>query len=290
MKYRVDHTTSYVYSTPVALSHSQVHLVPRNHPRQACLISRQHIHPTPSIVRSGQDFFGNTAGYFVIEHPHRELNVISQSVVEVTKPDWPSPATTPAWESVRDALLRPVDESTLDARLYVFDSPLVTISREARDYAAKSFPAGRPILDAVAELTTRIFHEFQYDPTATAISTPTLDVLKLRRGVCQDFAHLEIACLRSLGLAARYVSGYLVTDPPPGQTKLVGADASHAWLAIWSPGYGWVDFDPTNGCLPCDRHITIAWGRDYSDVSPVKGVVLGGGMHTMHVAVDVSVT
>ncbi len=288
MKYRVDHTTTYVYSTPVALSHNQVHLVPRNHERQECRISRQHIHPTPSVVRSGQDYFGNNTGFFVIEHPHRELTVISQSVVEVTRPSWPQASDTPAWESVRDALQHPADEATLDARLYVFESPLVKISREVSEYAAPSFSPGRPILEAVAELTTRIFREFKYDPTATAISTPTLEVLRLRRGVCQDFAHLQITCLRSLGLAARYVSGYLVTDPPMGQPKMIGADASHAWLAIWSPGFGWIDLDPTNGCLSSERHVTIAWGRDYSDVSPVKGVVLGGGMHTMRAAVDVS--
>ncbi|MBL8827491.1 MAG: transglutaminase family protein [Planctomycetaceae bacterium] len=288
MKYRIDHTTTYVYSTPVALSHNQVHLVPRNSERQECHVSRQHIHPTPSVVRSGQDFFGNNAGFFMIEHPHRELTVISQSVVEVAKPTWPESASTPAWEAVRDALRRPLDETTLDARLYVFESPLVKMSKEVREYAAPSFRPERPLVEAVAELTTRIFREFKYDPAATAISTPTLDVLRLRRGVCQDFAHLQIACLRSLGLAARYVSGYLVTDPPAGQPKLVGADASHAWLAVWCPGSGWVDFDPTNGCLPSDRHITIAWGRDYSDVSPVKGVVLGGGMHTLRIAVDVS--
>lgn len=288
MKYRIDHTTTYVYSTPVALSHNQVHLVPRNSDWQACQVSRQHIHPTPSVVRSSQDFFGNNAGFFVIEHPHRELTVISQSVVEVTKPAWPEPASTPAWESVRDALRRPIDEATLDARLYVFESPLVKQGPEVREFAAPSFRPQRPIVEAIAELTTRIYREFKYDPAATVISTPTLDVLRLRRGVCQDFAHLQIACLRSLGIAARYVSGYLVTDPPAGQPKLVGADASHAWLSVWCPGSGWIDFDPTNGCLPSDRHITIAWGRDYSDVSPVKGVVLGGGMHTLRISVDVS--
>lgn len=290
MKYRVSHTTKYSYTHPVALSHNQVHLVPRDTPWQRCTISRQQIHPTPNVVRSYHDYFGNAAGYFMIEHAHRELIVASESIVELQTPEWPTPAETPPWETVRDALRTPKNDASLDARLFVFESPLVKLEPAVREFAAESFTPGRPILAAALELTTRIYREFRYDPAATAISTPTLEVLRLKRGVCQDFAHLQIAGLRALGLAARYVSGYLLTDPPPGKPKLIGADASHAWLSIWSPDAGWIDLDPTNGCLPSDRHVTIGWGRDYSDVSPVRGIVLGGGNHSMLVSVDVSKT
>lgn len=288
MRFRISHATAYGYSSPVSLSHNQVRLVPRDTSRQKCVISRQHIHPTPNVVRSYHDYFGNAAVYFMIEHAHRELVVTSESIVELQPPTWPDPDSTPAWESVRDILLRSADEESREARLFVFDSPMAKEDAAVRKLAAPFFTPGRPLTAAVLDLTTHIFREFRYDPSATAVNTPTPEVLRLKRGVCQDFAHLQIACLRSLGLAARYVSGYLSTDPPPGKPKLVGADASHAWLAVWSPGFGWIDFDPTNGCLPGSRHVTIGWGRDYGDISPVKGVVLGGGAHQMRVAVDVT--
>ena len=288
MKYRVSHRTRYGYSTSAAMSHNQVHLVPRDTPRQRCLISRQHIHPAPSVVRSYHDYFGNAAGYFMIEHAHRELVVTSESVVELQPAAWPQPDATPAWETVRERLLRPSDEDALAARLFTFESPLVKIEPAMQRFAAADFVPGRPLLAAASALTTRIFREFRYDPNATAISTPTIEVLRSKRGVCQDFAHLQIAALRSLGLAARYVSGYLRTDPPPGTPELIGADASHAWLAIWTSEYGWIDLDPTNGCLPNERHVTIGWGRDSRVVSRVEGVVLGGGDHAMHVSVDVA--
>jgi transglutaminase-like putative cysteine protease len=174
-----------------------------------------------------------------------------------------------------------------EAYQFIFDSPYVTIWPAIRRFAAPSFSAGRPFLEAVQDLTERIYRTFTYDPTATSISTPLHDVLRHRRGVCQDFAHLEIACLRSQGLAARYVSGYLVTQPPPGQPRLRGADASHAWLSVYCPDLGWIEVDPTNNVFPGSGHIRVAFGRDYSDVSPIKGVVLGGGEHTLQVAVDV---
>jgi len=289
MQYQVKHTTTYHYGSPVSLSHNQVHLVPRSDARQRCLISRQQVLPTPSVVRSWTDFFGNSAGFFVIDLPHRELVVQSESLVKVAKADWPTAADTPRWEDVRDRLqAQPIDESALDAVLFTFDSALAKASSAAAEYAAPSFVPGRTLGEAVYDLTHRIYTEFTYDPTATAVSTPTSEVLRLRRGVCQDFAHLQIACLRSLGLAARYVSGYLQTDPPPGRPRLVGADASHAWLSVWCPTHGWLDYDPTNGCRPDERHVSIAWGRDYADVSPVMGIVLGGGTHVMRVAVDVA--
>lgn len=198
------------------------------------------------------------------------------------------PAVTLPWETVRDRLRLDRAAEVLDAYQFAFDSPHVALDDDAHAYATASFPPGRPILDGVADLTRRIHAEFAYDPSATTVATPVGDVLRQRRGVCQDFAHLEIACLRTLGLAARYVSGYILTTPPPGAPRLVGADASHAWLAVWVGDEGWIDVDPTNDQLPRDQHVTVAWGRDYGDVSPLRGVVLGGGEHRMTVAVDVT--
>ena len=288
MKYRVTHTTTYSYGSSVSLSHNQLHLVPRDDARQRCLISRQNVLPTPTIVQSWTDFFGNPAGFFMIDQPHRELVVTSESMVDVGPPQWPDDAATLPWNEVREILRRRPDDASLQASLFTFDSELAKARDDAAEYAASSFVEGRSLGAVVHDLTERIYNDFRYDPTATAISTPTSEVLRHRRGVCQDFAHLQIACLRSFGLAARYVSGYLLTDPPQGKPKLVGGDASHAWVSVWSPQHGWIDFDPTNACRPAERHVTIGWGRDYGDVSPVKGVVLGGGTHHMRVSVDVS--
>jgi len=287
MRYVVRHRTNYTYSAPVALSHNQVHLVPRSCEGQTCIVSRQHVTPAPNVTRSWTDFFGNVAGFFAVEQPHRELTVQSESTVEVQPREWPVPAHTPSWESVRSMLREGRDDEALAACLFRFDSPFIAVSPALREYALESFAPQRPVLEVAIDLMRRIHTDFTFDPTATLVTTPLPDVLRLRRGVCQDFAHLQIACLRSFGLAAQYRSGYLLTDPPPGQPKLVGADASHAWLAVWSPGSGWIELDPTNNCLPDERHITVAWGRDFGDVSPVKGVVLGGGTHTLQVAVDV---
>ena len=218
--------------------------------------------------------------YFTVEEEHRELAVTAISEVAMETPQPPEAASTLAWEDARDAV-------DVAAAPYWFDSPCIRRDDRLAAYAAMSFTPGRPLLEAASDLTGRIFQEFKYDPTTTSVSTPTMEVFEKRRGVCQDFAHLEIGCLRSLGLAARYVSGYLLTDPRPGQPRLVGADASHAWLGVFCPGYGWVDFDPTNNVIPSLRHVTVAWGRDYGDVCPIKGVFLGGGSHWMTVAVDV---
>lgn len=191
-----------------------------------------------------------------------------------------------SWEEVRDSIR--TDRNHLEACQFTYDSHYVARSNALLEYAAPSFAAGRPMLDAVADLTARIHREFRYDAKATTLATPLKEVLQHRHGVCQDFAHLAIGCLRSLGLAARYVSGYLQTNVPEGKERLIGADASHAWLSVFCPDVGWVDFDPTNNMIPADRHLTIAWGRDYDDVSPIKGVILGGGSHTMTIAVDVA--
>lgn len=203
------------------------------------------------------------------------------------KPMLPDPQTTPPWENVRDLSAKGRHPEQLETSGYLFDSPMLAAQPDFADYGRISFPPGCPLLQGVVDLLQRINREFRFDPRATTIATPVHEVLRLRSGVCQDFAHLGIICLRSLGLPARYVSGYIETIPPPGRSRLVGADASHAWFSVWCPGYGWIDADPTNNLLSADRHITVAWGRDFSDVSPLRGIVLGGGEHKLKVEVDV---
>jgi transglutaminase-like putative cysteine protease len=287
MKYRVRHTTTFRYSEPVPLGHNETHLTPRDFVRQGCLGNHLTIRPLPTSLATWKDYFGNQVSFFALEEDHQELMVASISEVDVFPPSYPLPASTPAWETTRGALAKPCEAASLAAAIFRFDSPYVRRHPQLAEYASVSFAPGRPLLEAAMDLTSRIYQEFKYDPSATGVNTPILDVFERRRGVCQDFAHLEIACLRSIGLAARYVSGYLSTDPPLGQPRLVGADASHAWLSLYCQGDGWLDLDPTNNQMPALRHLTIAWGRDYGDVCPIKGVFLGGGQHVMSVAVDV---
>ncbi|HVS35113.1 MAG TPA: transglutaminase family protein [Gemmataceae bacterium] len=288
MKYTVRHTTTYRYSKPVSLGHNIVHLAPRSTNRQKCFRSEIEVKPVPALIREETDYFGNRATYFAIEEPHDLLMVKALSSVEVAPTATPDPATTPAWESVCTILVDGRSPEGLEARQFVFDSPYVRASAELAGYAAPSFPPGRPLLAAALDLMRRIHADFRYDPRATTLTTPLPEVMSHKRGVCQDFAHLQIGCLRSLRLAARYVSGYLRTTPPPGRPRLIGADASHAWLSVWCPGCGWLDLDPTNSQAPSEGHILVAWGRDYDDVSPIKGVNLGGGRHSMTVEVDVA--
>ncbi|QEH32140.1 Protein-glutamine gamma-glutamyltransferase [Aquisphaera giovannonii] len=289
MIYRAIHTTIYEYVEPVSLCHNVVHLTARGGPWQAKLSGELRISPAPSVMTERIDYFGNTATFATIGEPHRELSVTAINVVDVTPEDHPDPDRTPPWEAVRDLLRAPASADALAASQFAFDSPYVPTGPGLAEYAARSFPPGRPIFEAALDLTRRIHAEFRYDPTATTIATPIREVLERRHGVCQDFAHLQIGCLRSLGLAARYVSGYLVTRPvaPAGRPDVVGAEASHAWLSFFCPGFGWIDIDPTNNQVPHDRHIVLAWGRDYDDVSPIKGVILGGGNHTVKVTVDI---
>jgi transglutaminase-like putative cysteine protease len=288
MIYRVTHTTTYRYGKVVSLCHNLVHLTPRTDARQTCLFSRLQITPTPALFVEQADFFGNRATYFMVEEPHEQLTLKAESETEVVPLAAPDAAVTPPWESVRAFLEQDRSPQGLEACQFVYDSPYVKASPELAGYALASFPAGRPVLEAARDLTRRIHQDFRYDPKATTVATPLHEVLEFRRGVCQDFAHLQIGCLRALGLSARYVSGYLRTDPPPGQERLVGVDASHAWLSVYCPGSGWVDLDPTNDLIPSDGHLQLAWGRDYDDVSPVKGVNLGGGRHSVTVGVDVA--
>jgi len=245
------------------------------------------IAPVPADRRERVDFFGNYATWIAIQEPHHSLRIDVTSEIEVASSLPPEDVKGPAWEEAARLLESSIDPQVLAARAYTFDSPQVARSGELEAFARKDFPAGAPLLPCILNLTYRIYDEFIFDTGATTIGTPILEVLRHRHGVCQDFAHLQIGCLRSLGLAARYVSGYVMTKPPPGQRRLIGADASHAWISAFIPGLGWVDFDPTNAVIPKDEHITIGWARDYDDLSPMKGVIIGGRRHGLNFSVDV---
>ncbi len=287
MDYTVTHRTTYSYTSDVSVSHHLVHLRPRELPWQEVTEYALSVEPDAIVADERLDCYGNTATFFTISKPHRKLPVIARSRVRVNAAPLPIPSQTPPWERVRELCAQDVLTPDTAAGEFSFDSHYILRHPAFADYAVASFPPGRPVLDAVIEFTAQIFRDFKFDPRATTVATPLAEVLKNRRGVCQDFAHLGIACLRSLGLPARYVSGYLETLPPTGKVRLVGADASHAWFSVWCPNHGWIDADPTNNVLPGERHITVAWGRDYEDVSPVRGVAVGGGEHSLSVGIDV---
>jgi transglutaminase-like putative cysteine protease len=278
--FEVVHTTEYAYSDKVSVSHHLARLSPRGLPHQTCLQHVLEFDPEPAVQASHTDYFGNPTTFFAMQGAHTQLTVRARSTVRVETRPLPDFAETLAWDAIASDASLPLDA------LEAISGPF-RIRPEFRAYAATSFPRGRPILEAVAELTQRIYEDFTFDPKATTVTTSLADVFRLRRGVCQDFARFEIACLRSLELPARYISGYLETSPPPGKPRRVGADASHAWLAVYCKDGGWIDVDPTNNLLPANGHVTLAWGRDYNDVSPIRGVILGGGEHTLRVNVDV---
>jgi transglutaminase-like putative cysteine protease len=287
MKFEVSHRTAYSYRALVAQSHHLIHLKPRSTASQAVLHHSLLIEPAPVSQTEITDVFGNSALLLRIEEQHAEFVVHARSTVTTHQPPHLVLDQGSAWETVaRHATEagKPVD---IAVRQFVCRSRHAAFNHDIRQFGRDSFPPGRPVLVGAMHMTRRIFEEFAFDPKATDVSTPVARVLAIKRGVCQDFAHLAIAAMRSIGLPARYVSGYLMTRPPPGQVKLKGADASHAWLSVWSPEAGWVDFDPTNGIVPVGEHITLAYGRDYDDISPINGVLLGGGDQTMSVAVDV---
>ena len=289
VSYRVEHITHYEYTAPVTLSQQLLHLTPRNLPWQQCETHALKIDPQAAEYIERRDFFGNRIAQFAVRTAHRELVVLADSVVHLG-PRWESLDIegSPSWESVRDRLRDVTQAPLLDPGQFLFESPNVAISVELAGYAAASFPAGRALLAGTRDLMGRIHADFEFDAHATTVATPLSEVIAHRRGVCQDFAHLMIGCLRMLGLPARYVSGYLLTRPPPGMPRLVGADASHAWVSVFCPESGWVDFDPTNNLLPDLEHITVAWGRDFSDVTPMRGVILGGGTQELDVSVTVT--
>jgi transglutaminase-like putative cysteine protease len=289
--YQVLHDTHYRYSAPVSLAQQLAHLWPRDSARQICHERHLTITPQPTVRQDGLDLFGNPLTRLAFERPHDELRVIAWLRIEVRARDSLLLDDSPPWEEVAAALGysgQPLSAELLEAARYRYQSPYVHIKRVFAEFAADCFPPGRPLLQAASALMQKIFREFSFDAAATQVATPLTQVLEERRGVCQDFAHLMLACLRSLGLSARYVSGYLLTQPPPGQPRLIGADASHAWISLYCPRQGWVDFDPTNNLLPNLEHITLGWGRDFADVSPLRGVILGGGSHDPEVRVTVT--
>jgi transglutaminase-like putative cysteine protease len=287
MKYTIKHRTWYAYADPAPVCHNLLHLAPRDAPRQTCCSHHLQITPAPASTSRQMDYFGNPIDYFSIEGTHTGLEVTSTSAVEVAPLSKSGGNDSPRWEDVVLMAGAASAERQLQTYQLTLPSPRITPSGELRDYAASSFFANRPVVDAISDLSDRIHADFAFDPKATTVHTPLRELLKLRRGVCQDFAHLATGCLRSMGLPARYVSGYLRTVPPPGKPRLVGADASHAWTSAWCGPLGWIDFDPTNNSPVSDSHITIAWGRDYGDVCPIQGVFVGGGDHSMGVSVDV---
>jgi transglutaminase-like putative cysteine protease len=286
--YRVTHVTSYRYSQAVSICHNEARLTPRNTPHQRLLRSQLLVEPAVATHDRGVDYFGNGVHWFALEEAHTHLDVTAVSEVDITPFQAPAGALSAAWESARDRLRDDRSPEGLSAYELVFESPHIRFEAELVAYAQASFPRGRPLLEAVLDLTRRIHDEFQYQPGSTTVATPLREVLRARRGVCQDFAHLEIGMLRALGLSARYVSGYVYNQPREGTRVLTGGDASHAWIGVYCPDFGYVDFDPTNGSIPSDEHVTLAWGRDFSDASPLKGVILGGGEHTVGVSVDVA--
>jgi transglutaminase-like putative cysteine protease len=283
MKVLATHITRYWYSGPVSTCHNEVHLAPRPRANQTLIEHSLTVSPVPDFVASREDYFGNEVSSFSIHEPHRELIVTARSQVELRALAPPHLDLSPPWEQVREDAAARETPASFEAGQFVFESPLIQRTPRFAEYAAMSFAAGRHFLDGVNHLSQRIYEDFKYDQRATTVSTPVGEVFESKRGVCQDFAHLMIACLRSLRLPARYVSGYVRSD-----RKFTGGDASHAWVSVWCPVFGWQDFDPTNNVMPQGDHLTLGWGRDYSDVPPVKGVALGGGEQVISVSVEVA--
>lgn len=287
VRYRVEHETRYAYDAPVSQSWQRARLTPRTLPWQKLLAHAIEIDPRPDERHDGPDAYGNTVTHFGLHGAHRRLQVRMHAEVEIGARPQLVAGTAQPWEAVRELLRRPGVPADLDAARLSEPTALLPLSDAARHYAAPAFASGRDWLEAVTGLMHRIHADFEFEAGATTVSTSVDEVLQQRRGVCQDFAHLMLAALRGHGLAARYVSGYLLTEPPPGQPRLMGVDASHAWVAAWSPRHGWVEFDPTNDQLADQRYITLAWGADFADVVPLRGVILGGGTQAMDVAVSV---
>ena len=288
MNYRIRHETRYVYAEPTAVSYNEIRLSPLNLPSQTLINKRLSVTPRPSEITERIDYFGNPTWFVAIDQPHNRMTVRAESHVRIDRPsDVMAIYPSLPWEDARDQPRTLGDPEATAALEFILDSPLIEAEAELEAYARPSFAPGRPLMEAVFDLMRRIYQDFKFKPGTTDTATPLSEVLAHRQGVCQDFAQLGIGCLRSLGLPARYVSGYIETLPPPGKEKLKGADASHAWFSAYLPGFGWIDFDPTNNQIPSDQHIIVAYGRDFSDVTPIKGVIFGAGQHELSVAVDV---
>ncbi len=283
-RYALRHHTAYRYASPVDLASHLLHLTPRQVRGQVVEHVSVVASPAAGYRMQGMDHFGNGVAWVFLEAPHEAFEVTLEATVDVAFPAPPPAPETWPWEAVRDAAQQP---EGWDAAEFALPSPLAPADRAAGGYAALSFPRGRPVLAGLLDLTARIKRDFAFKPGVTTISTPVAQVLAQRAGVCQDFAHLMIAGLRALGLPARYTSGYVRTRPPPGQKRRAGADQSHAWVGCWlGPWHGWVDLDPTNDLVVADEHLLLGWGRDYADISPIKGILLGGGKQELEVSVD----
>lgn len=292
MRYAVRHTTTYTYDEPVSDSLGVAHLVPRSMPWQQVTDYAVRVTPTPGDQAADVDYYGNHVAYFQVTEPHKTLVVEGAGQVDVVAPVVSTVALATPWEAVRP-LLTPTAPGAWSATDLALPSALVDHPSGAVEYAARSLAPGRPVGEAVTDLMHRVHADFVYDKTATTVTSTVEDIFERRAGVCQDFAHLMLACLRAHGLAARYVSGYLATQPPPGKERVVGADASHAWVEVWlgAPGGkdAWLALDPTNDQAVADRHVTVAWGRDYGDVPPLKGVIFTEAKKsTLQVSVDVA--
>jgi transglutaminase-like putative cysteine protease len=283
------HETQYEYGFSVTLSQQLLHLTPRSFQFQQCESHEVRIDPQPDERHEAIDFFGNHTQYLAIAEPHATLTLVAESTITLLqRPGQEIIANSVSWETVRDDLRKIGDPTRLEPIKFLFESPHVTISDDLAAYALLSFTEERSVLSAALDLTLRIHRDFTFDSEATDISTPLSELLLIRRGVCQDFAHLMIGCLRTLGIPCRYVSGYILTHPAPGTPRLIGADASHAWVSVYCPSIGWVDFDPTNKCMVNVEHVTLGWGRDFSDVTVLRGVMLGGGEQSLEVRVTVT--
>jgi transglutaminase-like putative cysteine protease len=283
------HETQYEYGFSVTLSQQLLHLTPRSFQFQQCESHEVRIDPQPDERHEAIDFFGNHTQYLAIAEPHATLTLVAESTITLLpRPGQEIIANSVSWETVRDDLRKIGDPTRLEPIKFLFESPHVTISDDLAAYALLSFTEERSVLSAALDLTLRIHRDFTFDSEATDISTPLSELLLIRRGVCQDFAHLMIGCLRTLGIPCRYVSGYILTHPAPGTPRLIGADASHAWVSVYCPSIGWVDFDPTNNCMVNVEHVTLGWGRDFSDVTVLRGVMLGGGEQSLEVRVTVT--
>jgi transglutaminase-like putative cysteine protease len=285
MIYQLRHLTSFHYAQPVTFVYNALHLKPRTLPWQTLHASSLQVTPPPAILTERIDYFGNHVAFCSVEKQHTRMDILIQSRVEVL-PRPPITRQGPAWEETIELQQKDFSTQGLQAYQFRFRSRNVPTLKAARAFCRPSCGDGFSVHDIALDLMQRIHAEFTFDPVATTVTTPVKEVLERKRGVCQDFAHLMLSCLRSIGVAARYTSGYIMTRPPPGQPRLVGADASHAWVGVYCPVNGWLDFDPTNNQIPGDQHITTAWGRDYLDVSPVNGLLIGGGEHQVSAQVD----
>jgi transglutaminase-like putative cysteine protease len=287
MEYDVRHRTTYRYAQSVSYSCHLAHLTPRETAVQRVVTTDLKISLAAARRHGLTDYFGNAAEWFAIDTPHTVLEIVSSSRVSVAAAEPLDAEQSLPWDQVRAQLGNASDATARAAVQFLFDSPLTSAQPRIAAYAAESFPRARPVLAGALDLMQRIHRDFKYDTTVTDATTPVDRVFEIRSGVCQDLAHAGIACLRALGLSGRYVSGYLLTQPPPGQKRLLGADASHAWFAVWAPPFGWIDLDPTNDMRAGEGHVMVGWGRDYSDVAPINGIVTGGGDHMVEVGVDV---